>query len=91
MSWLAVDYNGDESVFKRKPKRINKIKKWSDIVERFVMEGKLVPGIYGYEYHETYGSLKVIKYSTKIKLPNGSIEKLIGKKITWKDEPVKIK
>ena len=24
-------------------------------------------------------------------LPKGSIEKLIGKKLTWKDEPVEIK
>ena len=26
-----------------------------------------------------------------IKLPKGSIEKLIGKKLTWRDEPVKLK
>ena len=26
----------------------------------------------------------------QIKLPKGSIEKLIGRKLTWKDEPVKI-
>ncbi len=26
-----------------------------------------------------------------VKLPKGSIEKLIGKKLTWEDEPVELK
>lgn len=26
-----------------------------------------------------------------VKLPTGSIEKLIGKKLTWEDEPVELK
>lgn len=30
-------------------------------------------------------------YCDEVKLPKGSIEKLIGKKLTWKDEPVKVK
>ena len=29
-------------------------------------------------------------YLGEIKLPNGSIEKLIGKKLTWDDEPFEI-
>lgn len=29
--------------------------------------------------------------SVYIDLPKGSIEKLIGKKLTWEDEPVKLK
>lgn len=31
------------------------------------------------------------KQSTKSKLPKGSIEKLIGKKLTWEDEPFELK
>ena len=34
-----------------------------------------------------YGELQTIKQSTKIKLRKGSIRKLIGKKLTWEDEP----
>ena len=34
--------------------------------------------------YDTYGS-------TFIELPKGSIEKLIGKELTWNDEPVKLK
>lgn len=29
--------------------------------------------------------------SGPINLPKGSIEKLIGKKMTWKDEPIELK
>ncbi len=29
--------------------------------------------------------------SERIKLPKGSIEKLIGKKLTWEDNPVELK
>lgn len=30
-------------------------------------------------------------YSESFKLPKGSIEKLIGKKLTWEDDPVELK
>lgn len=32
-----------------------------------------------------------VEFSTDIKLPKGSIKKLIGRNLTWEDEPVKIK
>jgi len=91
MSWLAVDKNGTECVFKRKPKRVKTTNKWDDIVKKFVYEGRLYAGTCGFEYHPTYGELQTIKQSTRSKLPNGSIEKLIGRKLTWKDEPFEIK
>ena len=90
MSWLAVDKNGTEAVFRRKPKRIKTTNKWNDVVEKFVYEGRLYPNNDGYEYHKSYGSLQTIKQTTKSILPKGSIEKLIGKKLTWKCNPVKI-
>ena len=37
-----------------------------------------------------YKTWIVTVYGNYIKLPKGSIEKLIGKKLTWSDEPVKI-
>lgn len=30
-------------------------------------------------------------YDTEISLPKGSIKKLIGRDLTWKDEPVELK
>ena len=90
MSWLAVDKDGTEAVFRRKPKRIKTTNKWNDAVEKFVCEGRLYPNNDGYEYHKSYGSPQTIKQTTKSILPKGSIEKLIGKKLTWKCNPVKI-
>lgn len=90
MAWLAVDKNGIEAVFRRKSKRIKKTNKWNDAVEKFVCEGRLYPSNNGYEYHNSYGSLQTIKQTTKSILPNGSIEKLIGKTLTWADDPYKL-
>lgn len=90
MAWLAVDKNGTEAVFRRKPKRVKATNKWNDTVEKFVCEGKLYPNNDGYEYHKSYGSLQTIKQTTKSILPKGSIKKLIGKNITYNDEPIKI-
>lgn len=90
MAWLAVDKDGIEAVFRRKPKRIKRTNKWNDVVEKFVCEGRLYPDINGYEYQKTYGSLQIIKQTTKSILPRGSIEKLIGKTLTWADGPYKM-
>ena len=90
MAWLTVDKGGTEAVFRRKPKRVKTTNKWNDVVEKFVCEGRLYPNIDGYEYHKSYGSLQTIKQTTKSILPKGSIEKLIGKKLTWADSPYKM-
>ena len=90
MAWLAVDKDGIEAVFRRKPKRVKTTNKWNDVVEKFVCEGRLYPNNNGYEYHKSYGSLQTIKQTTKSILPKGSIEKLIGKKLTWADDPYKM-
>ena len=90
MAWLAVDKDGTEAVFRRKPKRVKTTNKWNDVVEKFVCEGRLCPNINGYEYRKSYGSLQTIKQTSKSILPKGSIEKLIGKKLTWADDPYKI-
>lgn len=90
MAWLTVDKDGIEAVFRRKPKRIKTTNKWNDAIEKFVCEGRLHTGIDGYEYQKTYGSLQTIKQTTKSILPRGSIEKLIGKTLTWADDPYKM-
>lgn len=81
MAYLAVDKNGTEAIFRRKPKRIKRTNKWNDAVEKFVCEGGWYPA---------YGSLQTIKQTTKSILPKGSIEKLIGKTLTWVDDPYKL-
>lgn len=91
MSWLAVDKNGTECVYRHKPKRLKKRNKWSDIIIKFICEGKLYASANGYEYHPTYGELATVRKTTRSKLPKGSIEKLIGKKLTWEDEPFELK
>lgn len=90
MAWLAVDKDGTEAVFRRKPKRVKTTNKWNDTVEKFVCEGRLYPSNDGYEIHKSYGSLQTIKQTTKSVLPKGSIKKLIGKTMTYNDEPFKI-
>lgn len=90
MAYLAVDKDGTEAVFRRKPKRVKTTNKWNDAVEKFVCEGGIYPSNDGYEYHESYGSLQTIKQTTKSILPKGSIKKLIGKNMTYNDEPFKI-
>lgn len=32
-----------------------------------------------------------VQFSTSIKLPKGTIKKLIGRELTWEDEPVELK
>ena len=91
MTYLAVDKNGNEYIFKRKPKRIKSTNKWNDSVIKFICKGKLYPSINGYEYHANYGDLETIKQSTKNKLPKGTIFKLIGKEMNWNDEPYLLK
>ena len=47
-----------------------------------------------YQFHpkrsgETF--IPLYKYSMWLALPKGSIKKLIGRDLTWQDEPVKLK
>lgn len=60
--YVAVDYDGTESIFEEKPKRCgNDLPMWDN----------------------EYGCSFIV-------LPKGSIEKLIGRQITWDDEPVQL-
>ena len=38
-----------------------------------------------------YKTWIVTSYGNYIKLPKGSIKKLIGKELTWSDEPIELK
>lgn len=37
-----------------------------------------------------WGPVNEVDYPNYVKLPNGTIEKLIGRKMYWKDEPIQI-
>lgn len=91
MSWLAVDKNGTECVYRYKPKRLKTRNKWSDVIIKFICEDRLCASVDGYENQSTYGELVTVRKTTRSKLPKGSIEKLIGKKLTWEDESFEIK
>jgi len=63
MAWLAVDIDGEEYKYSKKPER-----HFNGIVKIWSTKGQ----------------------GEAINLISGSIEKLTGKKLTWKDEPIKI-
>lgn len=83
MAWLAVDKDGTEKIFKRRPSRVLDGK------------GKSV----GIEYWKDMHSISDMSYFRNIStaddksfvLPKGSIRKLIGRELTWKDDPIEIK
>lgn len=76
MAWLAVDYDGFEHIFDEKPHRIP-----------FDGEDSFLTGVWK-ACDDVIDNSMVEIYG--IDLPRGSIEKLIGRKLTWKDEPVEL-
>lgn len=83
--WLAKEQNGTEVIFKHKPHRFlwfdNKGGKWSD--EKWHYE-------HDHNYQGTWHTV-FDHHNSRIILPKGSIKKLIGRELSWKDEPVKFK
>ena len=79
--WVAVDgpeYNCFERIFHNKPHRANSgAKLWFDSTTN----GKIQKLSNQWVGDNDYSMI----------LPYGTIEKLIGRKLTWKDEPVEIK
>ena len=84
-AWLAKEQDGKEVIFKHKPHRRTWYDKkggqWSDEKTRYVSN------------HDFWGTDRMVYEhpNTRIILPKGTIEKMIGRKLTWKDEPVQIK
>lgn len=76
MAWLAVNPSGSEYIFHNKPVRI-------------------IGNIYSYWKDEiTYDYIRGMTTSAddySIMLTKGTIEKIIGRKMTWEDEPIKLK
>ena len=102
--WLAVDSNGDEvlssnpdgfqrfspslyhrkydmSVHQEHLKEVRKVISFNDTVLEYD---------HWIEYHDPRTTPNTGYMPSWIYLPKGSIEKLLGRKLTWEDEPVKI-
>lgn len=92
MAWVAVDKDGTEKIFSNCP-----IRRCSLIYMAFGLITSLkVKNAYTKNQRNKWSAC----WSTSafdplpegcIILPKGTIEKLIGRKLTWKDEPVELK
>lgn len=78
MVWLAVAKDGTEIIFQDKPSRTED--DWKPTVDGEELEMNDWGDV---EYVDAYGD--------KIYLPKGSIKKLIGRELSWEDEPVELK
>lgn len=88
MAWLAVDKDGTERVFDVRPFRGNtqkdKYRVWGlyagEEYDRWYPQHDGREDDTGYAYYRGYS----------VELPHGTIGKLIGKNLSWSDEPVKL-
>ena len=86
MAWLAVNKDGTEVICKDEPRR------WGFIDYRYAREYELrkmsETDLSFWEDQEILNMYDEISYI--IELPRGSIKRLIGRELTWDDEPVEI-
>lgn len=71
MTWLAINEDGTELIYKSRPTRMKNSGIW---IGKFISSN-------GFDE----------MFEEPIELPVGTIKKLIGKELTWKDEPVELK
>lgn len=79
MAWVAVHKNGSENVFVFKPYR-------TDLNINRSLYKLWEPEYWSDDEVSDYGN-----EDTGISLPKGSIKKLIGRDLSWEDEPVELK
>ena len=78
MAWVAVNKDGVEFIYEEKPTRSKNY--W----EQAIIGQELSVDDWG---DEEYRDI----YDDYVRLPHGSIKKLIGRELTWDDEPVELK
>lgn len=92
MAWVAVDKDGTEKIFGSFPCRRN----WVQSVGFGIVTALMVRNAYTKNQFHKWAA----HWSTDendplpegaIVLPKGSIQKLIGRNLTWKDEPIELK
>lgn len=88
-TWLAVDKDGTEKIFNVRPFRGNTQEDKDHVWGTYVGEnyGKWYPE--HDERNDDTGDPYYLGYS--IELPKGTISKLIGRGLSWEDEPVELK
>lgn len=87
MAWLAVNKDGTEAVYDYELERLiglatknsNQLITYNDMGKSDFWTMKKPNGDF------TFG-----KFQNRIILPKGSIQKLIGRNLTWDDEPVSL-
>lgn len=82
LNYVVIDEDGEEKIFNCEPKRQTDIFKGK---AKYCHKTEKNIGIGEWIFKYTDSLNKVFS------LPQGSIEKLIGRKLTWKDEPVELK
>lgn len=91
MAWLAVDKDGTESIFDSIPIRRCDVKSiFYDVVTLKIIKRAYKKN----QYHKWAAAWSTDQQDPlplyRIELPKGSIKKLIGKDLTWEDNPVEI-
>ena len=74
MAWLSVSKSGIETIHRNCPVRYRSF--WVDIIELELLR-------------DTFNLIDIDE-DCSVEMPAGTIEKIIGKKLTWEDEPFEI-
>ena len=91
MAWVAVDKDGTEKIFGSVPCRRN----WVQSVGFGIVTALKVRNAYTKNQRNKWAAHWSMDKNDPlpegaIVLPKGSIQKLIGRNLTWKDEPVEL-
>lgn len=90
MAWLAVDKDQTETIFTECPHRGGHNPSYyvqgliKEIIDNSEREDKWYPEAYSIDDDNR------ALYDDRVILPKGSIKKLIGRDLTWEDDPVEI-
>ena len=89
MAWLVVDTFNDEFICQNKPYKVKEDDyKYEDLGEQDFHGRFTLTKVKTGTYIDTWNFLKNRNYDGIVKLEKGSIEKIIGKKITYEDSPI---
>ena len=87
MAWLAVNKDGTETISMEKPDRRGRGK---EVYNKKTLQFEYSKeNLYYWLYEEILQMCYDINYT--FDLPKGSIKKLIGKELTWDDNPIELK
>ena len=82
MAYVAVDEDGEEKYSNAEFKRVKEVQPPCKYSFSYKADEILPIGTWLFKWRD--------KTNNMMTLPKGSIEKLIGRKLTWEDEPVEL-